>query len=124
MIFGVIILTQLARVLGLGGQERIVSANQARRLARQDRPDFDGVAVAIDINGQAALVRDINWTLMLIRVKGPRVVTRLLNEGATARLDSGSLTISFDEPDFPPTTLTLGDDAARWASALGISTHG
>jgi hypothetical protein len=124
MILGVIILTQLARVLGLGGQERIESADHARRLARQDRPDFDGVAVAIDSNGQAALVSDRNWKLMLIRVKGPRFVTRLLDKGATTRLDSGALTISLDEPDFPPTTLTLGDDATRWATALGNIAHG
>lgn len=124
MILGVVILTQLARILGLGGQERIVSADHARRLARQDRPDFDGITVAIDANGQAALVSDINRTLMLIRVKGPRIVTRLLDKRATARLNSGTLTISLDELDFPQTTLTLGDDAARWASALGISTYG
>lgn len=124
MVLGVVILTQLARILRLGGQERIVSAEHARMLARQGQPDFEGVAVAIDANGQAALVKDLNWTLMLIRVKGPRFVTRLLDNRARARLDSGTLTISLDEPDFPPTALTLGDDAPRWAAALAMSADG
>lgn len=124
MVLGVVILTHLARILGLGGQERIVSADHARLLARQDRPDFDGIAVALDANGEAALVSDLNWTLMLIRVKGPRFISRILDDGARTCLDSGTLTISLDEPDFPPTALRLGDDAPRWAAVLAPSSNG
>ena len=124
MLAGVMILTGLARLFGLGGDARIRDADHACALVRLTDYGFAGVAATVDSMGVAALVRSADNRHVLIRACGPRFVSRLLGTGLQARLEQGLLTISLDEPDFPVTRLDLGDDAPRWAAALQGTAHG
>ncbi|MEK6638325.1 MAG: hypothetical protein AABY88_09605 [Pseudomonadota bacterium] len=124
MLAGVLILTGLARWLKLGGEARICSADHARALARLTHYGFDGVAAVVDTNGQAALVRGADNHHILIRARGPRFISRMLDADTQTRLDPGHLTISVNEPDFPTTMLNLGDEASRWAATLERPVNG
>lgn len=124
MLAGVLILTGLSRLLKLGGEARIRDADHACALVRLTDYGFAGVAAAVDARGTAALVRSADNRHVLIRVRGPRFVSRLLRHNVRARLEPGRLTISLDEPDFPPARLDLGDEAPRWAAALGVTARG
>lgn len=108
----------LARRLGLGGEARIASREQALQLAAEGSYGFAGVDAAVDRAGYSALVRDAQGHHLLIMVKGNKFVTRMIRPPLEGRLDQKLLTLDLREPDCPPVTLNLGDQAQYWASGL------
>ncbi len=108
----------LVRAMGLGGEARIRSTEQALALAEDAECGFGGVEAALDKAGYAAIVRNAAGRQMLIRAHGTQFAARPIDADVTGRLDKTFLTLSVPERTFGPVTLQLGRDAALWASRL------
>jgi hypothetical protein len=114
----ILALAGISRWLGLGGDERIRDAAQARRLADEAVCGFTAVDVAVDRAGIGALLRDAGGRQLLLRRHGSRWVGRLLDGRVEARLDRDFLTIGSGERTFGSVTLQLGAAAQVWAAGL------
>ena len=114
----ILLLAGLARWLGLGGDIRLRSADEARELARAAAADFDPVDIALDRAGIGALLRDSAGRVLLLRRHGVHFAARLLGDHGSARLDRNFLTIDAGDRSFSAVTLDLGSDAPAWAASL------
>ena len=104
--------------LGLGGDRRIRSEEEARVIADQLITGFTPVAIAIDRAGIGALLRDADGRQLLIRRHGAHFVGRLLDRQTVARLNQNFLTIATGERFFESITLDLGQQAAVWGAGF------
>lgn len=117
----VLALAGVARLLRLGGDDRIADAAHAMRLAADADAGFVAVAAAVDRAGMAALIRGADGRHMLIRRHGTMFAARILTPPFFARLDRRYLTLGADDAMFGRATLDLGMDAPRWARGLGVT---
>ena len=114
----VLLLSACAWKLGLGGDMRIRDEDQARRLAGEAIWGFDAVDIGLDRAGIAALLRDAQGRVMLLRRHGAHFAARLIESHTSVRLDRNFLTIAAAEPSFGAVTLDLGANAQVWAGSL------
>ena len=114
----ILLLAWLAHRLGLGGDIRIRSEEQARELAEEAIYGFDAEDIAIDRAGMGALVRARDGRVMLLRRHGTHFASRLLDSHAHARLDQGFLTLATSDRTFGSVTFDLGQKAGEWAASL------
>ncbi len=114
----ILLLAWLCRWMRLGEDVRITGEDHARRLAAEAHCGFTPNELALDRAGIAALLRDDQGRVMLLRRHGAQFAGRLLDSHAFARLDRNLLTIGTDEKTFGTITLDLGDQAQVWASSL------
>ncbi len=117
-LIAILLVSLLSSKLGLGGDNRLRSEDQARELAAATVCGFDPVDIALDRAGIGALLRDEAGQVMLLRRHGAHFVGRLLDQNAFARLDRHLLTIGPGERLFGGITLDLGDQAQVWAASL------
>lgn len=117
-VVAVLLLALICRKLGLGGDVRIRSEAEARRLADEAVCGFDAVDLALDRAGIGALLRDAKGRVLLLRRHGAHFAARLLDSHAFTRLDRNFLTIGTGESTFGSVTLDLGEKAQVWASSL------
>lgn len=108
----------LAVKLRLGSDVRLRSELEARTLCRAAVCGFEPSELALDRAGIAALARDEDGRVMLLRRHGAQFVARLLDSHAFTRLDRNFLTIGSGERYFAPITLDLGEQAQVWAASL------
>ena len=108
----------LARKLALGSDVRLRSEDEARTLCRAALCGFEPRELTLDRAGIAALARDGDGRVMLLRRHGAQFVARLLDSHAFTRLDRNLLTIGSGERYFEPITLDLGEQAQVWAASL------
>lgn len=114
----IMVVTWLARRMGLGGDPRIQHADEARALAEDAICGFDAQDVVVDRAGFGALARDALGRVLLIRQHGSHFATRQLTSHAGVRLDGRFLTIATDDRRFGTVTLDLGEQAQVWAASL------
>ncbi|MEP7221344.1 MAG: hypothetical protein ABI673_01610 [Novosphingobium sp.] len=114
----ILILAWFARLLGLGGDVRLSSADEAKELARAALCGFDPVEVGLDRAGIGALLRDRQGRVMLLRRHGAHFAARMISDHHGARLDRNFLTLSADDARFGTITLDLGAEAGAWAGSL------
>lgn len=114
----VLLLVAVAWKLGLGGDPRIRDEAQARRLAGEAIWGFDAIDVGLDRAGIAALLRDAQGRVMLLRRHGTHFAARLIESHSGVRLDHNFLTIAAGESSFGSVTLDLGTSAQVWAGSL------
>ena len=114
----VLLLAAIAWKLGLGGDVRIRGEAQARQLASEAIWGFDAVEVGLDRAGIAALLRDRQGRVLLLRRHGAHFAARLVESHSRVRLDRNFLTIAAGEPSFGAVTLDLGANAQVWAGSL------
>ncbi len=117
-VVAVLFLAWLARWLGLGGDLRIRSDEQARAIADQVICGFEPVDIAIDKAGIGALMRDAGGRHLLVRRHGAQFAGRLLDRHSDTRLDQNFLTVGTGEKTFGKVTLNLGPQAQYWAAGL------
>ena len=117
-LIAILALAWIAARLGLGGDVRLRDEAQVRRLAEEAQFGFDPVATAIDRAGLAALVRDDQGRIMLLRRHGARFAARLLDSHAHVRLDRNFLVVGTGDRQFGQITLDLGPEASAWAASL------
>ena len=114
----IIALAWIALRLGLGGDARIRDEAHLRELADEALHGFDPVEVAIDRAGLAAIARDADGRIMLLRRHGAHFASRILDGHAHVRLDRNFLVVGTSDRRFGEVTLDLGDTAASWAASL------
>ncbi len=114
----VLFLAGMSRWLQLGGDLRIRTEGDARRLADEAICGFDPVDLALDRAGIGALLRDGAGRVLLIRRHGGRFAARLLDSHAGVRLDRNFLTVETSDPHFGAVTLDLGPRAPQWAGSF------
>ena len=117
-LIAILALAWVAHRLGLGGDTRIRSEDEARALADEALHGFEPVEIAIDKAGMGALCRDGEGRVLLLRRHGSHFASRLLDSHAHARLDRGFLTLATADRRFGSVTFDLGDKAAIWAASL------
>lgn len=114
----ILALAWIALKLGLGGDSRIRDEAHLRTLADEALHGFDPVDIAIDRAGLAALARDGEGRIMLLRRHGAHFASRLLDGHGNVRLDRNFLVVGTSDRRFGEVTLDLGDDAPAWAASL------
>ena len=114
----ILALAWIALRLGLGGDARIRDEAHLRELADETLHGFDPVEVAIDRAGLAAIARDADGRIMLLRRHGAHFASRMLDGHAHVRLDRNFLVVGTSDRRFGEVTLDLGDAAASWAASL------
>ena len=104
--------------MGLGADPRIKDADHAIRLAEDAEAGFKGIEVARDRAGFAAIVRNAEGRMMLVRAHGNFFAARPVDAAVVGRLDKDFLTLTTPEKTFGAVTLQLGKDAGMWASRM------
>lgn len=104
--------------LGLGADPRIEDASHAIRLAEEAEAGFRGTDVARDRAGFAAIVRNAEGRMMLVRAHGNHFAARPVDRQMMARLDKDFLTLTPPERTFGAVTLQLGKEAGVWAARM------
>jgi hypothetical protein len=117
-IMSILLLVQLAKHMGLGGDVRIRDEDHARALAEEAVCGFEPVDIILDRARVGALMKDAQGRHLLIRRHGSKFAGRLLDGHARSRLDQNFLTIGTGEYSFGKVTLNLGPDAQLWAAGL------
>jgi hypothetical protein len=108
----------LARLLGLGGDQRIADTAHAADLARAALPGFEPVQITLDRARIGALARDQAGRVVLIRRHGARFVGNQLTSHQGIRLDRTMLTLETADRAFGALTIDLGAEAQVWAASL------
>src|SRR3546814_1824918 len=101
--------------MGLGADPRIQDAAQAIRLAEEAEAGFGGVEVARDRAGFAAIVRNAEGRMLLIRAYGNHFAARPVDASVIGRLDKDFLTLTMPERTFGAVTRQLEKEAGLWA---------
>ncbi|KTE21089.1 hypothetical protein ATE67_07110 [Sphingopyxis sp. H050] len=114
----VLFVAWLVGKLGLGADPRIEDAAHAIRLAEEAEAGFKGVEVARDHAGFAAIVRNAEGRMMLVRAHGNHFAARPVDAAVMGRLDKEFLTLTMPEKTFGAVTLKLGKEAGMWASRM------
>lgn len=114
----VLFVAWLVRAIGLGADPRIVDAVHAIRLADEAEVGFGGIEVARDRAGFAAIVRNREGRMMLVRAHGNHFAARPIDGNTLGRLDKNFLTLTTPERTFGAVTLQLGKEAGMWASRM------
>ncbi len=114
----VLFIAWLVRTIGLGADPRIQDAEHAIRLAEEAEAGFRGIEVARDRAGFAAIVRNAEGRMMLVRAHGNHFAARPVDRKVVGRLDKDFLTLTMPERTFGAVTLQLGKDAGVWASRM------
>ncbi len=114
----VLFIAWLVGKIGLGSDPRIADAAHAIRLAEEAEAGFQGVEVARDRAGFAAIVQNAEGRMMLVRAHGNFFAARPVDAGVIGRLDKDFLTLTMPEKTFGAVTLQLGKDAGMWASRM------
>ena len=114
----VLFIAWLVGKIGLGSDPRIADAAHAIRLAEEAEAGFNGVDVARDRAGFAAIVQNAEGRMMLVRAHGNFFAARPVDASVEGRLDKDFLTLTTPEKTFGAVTLQLGKDAGMWASRM------
>lgn len=114
----------LVKAIGLGADPRIADVDHAIRLAEEAETGFGGVEVARDRAGFAALVRNAEGRMMLVRAHGNFFAARPVDATVVGRLDKNFLTLTTPEKTFGAVTLQLGKEAGMWASRMRDINYG
>lgn len=117
-LFAILALAWIALKLGLGADSRIRDEAHLRELAEEALYGFEPMEIAIDRAGVAALARDADGRVMLLRRHGAHFASRLLDGHTHVRHDRQFLVVGTSDRRFGEITLDLGDSAATWAASL------
>jgi hypothetical protein len=105
----------------LGGTPVLDSEDAVRLAAGEAEDGFSPVGIARDKNGEAALARDDEGRIIVIKRHGNRFAGRVLGPQAEARLrrdtDSTTLEVDAGELRFGTVSLSIAD-AEAWAAAI------
>ena len=107
----------LARWWKLGGTVVLANDAEARRAASEALDGFEANRVSISRGGCAALVRDDQGRIMVIKRHGNRFAGRLLGNRASVREAVDALVVDSGETSFGAVRLSL-NDPGYWADAI------
>lgn len=107
----------VARALKLGGKPRLDDEAQVQACAGEVEEGFDAQRVSIARDGAAALARDADGRIMVIKRHGNRFAGRVLTSSAAVREEVDGLVVDTAEARFGAVRLSI-DDPAYWADAI------
>lgn len=107
----------VARALKLGGKPRLADEAQVQACAGEVEEGFDAQRVSIARDGAAALARDADGRIMVIKRHGNRFAGRVLTSSAAVREEVDGLVVDTAEARFGAVRLSI-DDPAYWADAI------
>lgn len=107
----------VARGLKLGGKPRLSDASAARNAAEEVVDGFAATRVSIDRSGTAALARNEDGHIMIIKRHGNRFAGRVLSDAARVREEVDGLVVDVGETQFGAVRLSL-EDPGYWADAI------
>lgn len=113
----ILALAGLAALMKLGGQPVLTSNAAAAKAAGEVQDGYEPVEIALDKNGAAALLRDKEGRVMLIKRHGTRFAGRILASGSSARAEADTLIVDCGETRFGMVKLALGDTYS-WAETI------
>lgn len=109
----------LTRGLKLGGEPKLNDENTAKQVAGEIEDGFEANRVSISRSKDAALLRDADGRIMVIKRHGSHFVGRILTGQLSAREEVDALVVTpgAEQKLFGSVRLRL-DDAASWADAI------
>jgi len=113
----ILLLAGLAWWLKLGPERRLSSEEEARRAAAEAADGFEAKDLALDAEGRAALLRDVQGRIMLLRPHGTHFAARILTPAATARIESDTLIVDTSERRYGSATLRIAEPQA-WVKRI------
>ncbi|MEQ8827753.1 MAG: hypothetical protein RIC82_08255 [Parvibaculum sp.] len=118
----ILALAGLAALMKLGGESKLESHADIRRAAGEVVDGFEAVETAAARDGSAALARDAEARIMLIKRHGNRFAGRVLTSQARVRRNGETLEVDCGERRFGVVCLTL-DNAASWQARSDAMGH-
>ena len=116
-LLAILALFGLAKWLGLGGKPKFHSEADVAKAADEVVSGFLPKRVSIARDGSAALARNGQGQIMLIKRHGNRFASRILTSSAQVREEVDGLVIDPKETQFGQVRLSL-KDASTWADAI------
>lgn len=116
-LLAILALFGLAKWLGLGGKPRLHSEADVAKATDEVVSGFLPKRVSIARDGSAALARNDQGQIMLIKRHGNRFAGRILTSSAQVREEVDGLVIDPKETQFGQVRLSL-KDASTWADAI------
>ncbi len=116
-------LAGLARWLKLGGTPTLGSEADAARAAGEVWDGYEPLEIALDKQGAAALLRDDEGRIMVIKRHGNRFAGRILTGNASASVTGEGIEVATGEARYGSVSLTIRD-AASWADAVNALDKG
>lgn len=113
----ILALAGLAWWLKLGGAPTLADEAALRRAADEVADGFEVADYALSHDRTAALVRDSQGRIMIIRRHGNRFAGRILGTGACASVTDAGLSVDCGERRFGPVHLDL-DEPQAWADVI------
>ncbi|MEO1968860.1 MAG: hypothetical protein ABGW87_09130 [Sphingomonadaceae bacterium] len=114
----ILALAGVAARLRLGGDRRIGDEAEARRLADEAVSGFDAIDIAINRERTAALMRDAQGRVLLLRRHGAHFAGRLLNPRAEIVLSDDHVALAPADRRFGPATLIFDSRPPEWITRL------
>ena len=114
----ILVLAAIAWALGLGRGPEIEDSEDAMRLAREADSSFVPCEAHVAEGGDGAILADGQGRIMVLRRHGAHFAARMLERGATARIEGSDLVVSPADPRFGQVTLAIGDKAHTWAARI------
>lgn len=107
----------LARALRLGGKPKLTDDASVRFAAGEVEDGFVSDKVAISRRGEAALARDANGRIMLIKRHGNRFAGRILDENARVHEEVDAIIVDPGDAWFGSVRLSLNEPGI-WVDAI------
>ncbi|MXP27820.1 hypothetical protein GRI58_03150 [Porphyrobacter algicida] len=114
----ILALAWIAARLKLGGDRRIVDEAEAGRLADEAVSGFTASDIAIDRDRTAALMRDAQGRVLLLRRHGAHFAGRVLDPGAEIALSGNRVELVPADRRFGPATLNFDNRPPEWVVRL------
>src|SRR3546814_2902596 len=114
----VLFVAWLVGKMGRGADPRNENEAHAIRLAEEAEAGCRGVEGARDRAGFAAIVRNAEGRMMLVRAHGNHFAARPVDASVIGKLDKDFLILTTPERTFGAVTLQLGRDEGMWASRM------
>ncbi len=107
----------LARALQLGGKPRLTDEESVRFAAGEVKDGFITERVAISRHGDAALARDIDGQIMVIKRHGNRFAGRILGGSTEVHEEVDAIIVDPGDTRFGSVRLSL-DGPGTWVDAI------
>lgn len=113
----ILVVAALVAVMKLGGKPTLKNEAEVGVAAGEVEYGFDAARSSITRGGNAALARDADGRIMVIKRHGNKFVGRILTPSAKVQEEVDGLTVDPGESQFGSVRLSLYD-ASYWADAI------
>jgi hypothetical protein len=116
-LIAILVVAGLVAAMRLGGKPALKSESDVAQAADQVEDGFETARTSISRGGDAALARDPNGRIIVIKRHGNKFAGRILSSNAQTREEVDGLVVDPGESRFGSIRLSL-KDASYWADAI------